>query len=90
MTYRHHYAERISEDATGCIYRFTPDSIRMQDWGLVKMNEVGCEIIELAPDTSSCGWSRENQESCCAALYAKFLRIRRAEGQTPVKIEFVA
>jgi hypothetical protein len=90
MTYRHHFAEKIGEGASWHIYRFTPDSILMKDWGVVRMDESNFEIIELAPDTSGWGWTEDNQKACCSVIFAKFLRTKKVEGKVPEKLEFVA
>ncbi len=90
MTYRHHFAELISTDATAHSYRFTPDSILMKEWGVVKMSDSGFEIVQMAPDDGEWGWTEEKQHTCCTALFAKFLRVKKSEGKAPARIEFVA
>ena len=90
MTYRHHLAELKESNESYSIYRYTPDSVAKEHWGLLKIphtNSRKFEVEHYAEDGGSAKW----KESVCMALVGQFeLLFKENNGAPPLKIRFAA
>ena len=89
MTSRHHYAELLRHDGEYAVYRFTPDSITKQQWGVVRFRISNCEL-EIVEYAETSHLDHEYQQSACSALAHKLKTHMAARDDIPLSLEFVA
>ena len=90
MSIRHYFAELLSASDETATYRFTPDSITKQYWGVVEFDLSSYEykINELAPDPEEWGWP---QGTVCGCLGRKLKKQVSISGlPVPSELEWVS